>query len=106
MAKFLGAKVDANQPEIVKALRAAGAVVLLTHQLKDAFDILVGYSGQLFIIEIKNPEYLPKYVDRERLEKSLTLGELQCMQNFRRVGVDYHIATTIEEALNIIQNGR
>lgn len=105
MAKFRGAKVDANQPEIVEALRKAGAYVLHTHQIKNAFDILVAFRGQLFIMEIKNPEYLPKEYDRERLEKSLEKGEKDCMDGFQQAGVTYHIVTTIEEALNVIQNG-
>jgi hypothetical protein len=102
--KFRGAKVDENQPAIVKALRKIGAVVLLTHQIKNAFDILVGYKGKLFIMEIKSPEYLPKEYDRERLEKSLSLGELDCMQKFQKVGIQYHIIATIEQAINIIKN--
>lgn len=96
------AKVDKNQPEIVKALRRVGAVVLLTHQIKNAFDILVGYRGGLFIMEIKNPEYLPKKYDRERLEKELSEGEHKCMEAFKKVGVPYHIVATTEEAINII----
>ena len=96
------AKVDKNQPEIVKALRRCGAVVLLTHQIKNAFDILVGYRGGLFILEIKNPEYLPKVYNRERLEKELSEGESECMNKFKKVGVPYHIVATIEEAIDVI----
>lgn len=103
------AKVDANQPAIVKALRRVGAKVRPVHQLKDLFDILVGYRGQLFIIEIKNPEYLPKKYQTEsetekrtRLEKMLSEGEKKCMDMFNSVGVDYHIVTSIDEALAVI----
>jgi hypothetical protein len=96
------AKVDKNQPEIVKALKAHGAQVLLTHQIKNAFDILVGFRGELFIMEIKNPEYLPKAYDRERLEKQLSEGEHKCMEMFKKVGVPYHIVATKEEAFDII----
>ena len=96
------AKVDKNQPEIVKALKAHGAQVLLTHQIKNAFDILVGFRGELFIMEIKNPEYLPKVYDRERLENQLSEGEHKCMEMFKKVGVPYHIVATKEEAFDII----
>ena len=48
------AKVDLNQPELVKQIRSLGGYVLHCHQLKNAFDILVGYNGNLYIIEIKN----------------------------------------------------
>jgi hypothetical protein len=38
------AKVDANQPEIVMALRAAGAMVAHTHQIGGGFpDLVVSY---------------------------------------------------------------
>lgn len=96
------AKVDVNQPKIVKALERAGAVVLSIHIVKKAFDVLVGFRGQLFIVEIKNPEYLPKTYNRERLEKSLTDGEVECMNKFKKVGVPYYIVATIDEALNVI----
>jgi len=96
------AKVDENQPEIVKALRKIGAYVLHTHQLKNAFDILVAYRGKLFIMEIKSPKSLPKEYDRVRLEKELSDGERECMEGFVNVGVDYHIVTSIEEAINIV----
>ena len=96
------AKVDKNQPEIVKALKAHGAQVLLTHQIKNAFDILVGFRGELFIMEIKNPEYLPKIYDRERSEKQLSEGEHKCMEMFKKVGVPYHIVATKKEAFDII----
>ncbi|OED34242.1 hypothetical protein AB832_07750 [Flavobacteriaceae bacterium (ex Bugula neritina AB1)] len=96
------AKVDKNQPEIVKFLRSCGAQVLLTHQIKNAFDILVGFRGELFIMEIKNPESLPKIYTRQRLEESLSQGEYKCMEMFKKVGVPYHIVAKKEEAFDII----
>jgi len=89
------AKVDSNQPEIVKALRKIGATVLITSQLKNAFDILVGYRGKLFIIEIKDGTLPPS-------KRKLSPGENKCKKNFGRVGVTYHIANSVDEALNII----
>ena len=103
------AKVDSNQPQIVKGLRRIGAKVLPCHQLKNAFDILVGYKGKLFMMEIKNPEYLPKkYLkesaedQRKRLEGLLSEGEHTCMEVFQSVGVNYHIISTLDEALIIL----
>jgi hypothetical protein len=98
------AKVDANQKHIVDALRAAGAYVLHTHQLKNAFDILVGFRGKTYVMEIKNPEKLKKAYSYEDLEKSLTDGERKCKDEFAAVGVTYHIVASVEEALFIIQN--
>ena len=49
------ANIDANQPEIVKALRKVGATVAHTHSAGDGFpDIVVGFRGQNFLIEIKD----------------------------------------------------
>ena len=49
-------KVDKNQPEIVKALRAIpGVEVELNHD-----DILVGYQGKTYWFELKEPEKVSK----------------------------------------------
>ena len=49
-------KVDANQPEIVAALRAAGCTVQHLHTVGHGCpDILVGYEGVNWLIEIKQP---------------------------------------------------
>lgn len=55
MSNLIRAKrIDANQPAIVKALRAiAGVSVQL-----DMDDILVGYKGRCYWFEIKDPEKL------------------------------------------------
>lgn len=49
------AKVDDNQPEIVKALRKAGATVTPTHAAGAGFpDLTVGFRGQTYLIEVKD----------------------------------------------------
>ena len=45
---------DANEPDIVKALQAAGAAVQKLGGT-GVPDLLVGYKGELFLIEVKNP---------------------------------------------------
>ncbi len=71
-------KVDGVQPEIVKALRAAGVLVEDCSRMGRGFpDLLCGYQGRLFLVEIKMPkeqlnerqvlwhslwEQVPKYV--------------------------------------------
>ena len=45
------ARVDANQAEIVKALRDAGAYVWI---IGLPVDLLVGYNGHSFLVEIKD----------------------------------------------------
>ena len=48
------AKVDANQAEIVKALRDVGADVLSIAQLgHNAPDLIVGFRGENYIFEVK-----------------------------------------------------
>ena len=45
------ARVDANQTQIVSALRAAGAYVWI---IGLPVDLLVGYKGHTFMVEIKD----------------------------------------------------
>jgi len=45
------AKIDNNQPEIVKELRKRGYSVEVNHD-----DILVGYRGKTYWYEIKEPQ--------------------------------------------------
>lgn len=45
------ARVDKNQSEIVSALRAAGAYVWI---IGLPVDLLVGYNGQTFLVEVKS----------------------------------------------------
>ena len=87
------AKVDLNQPIIVKQIRNLGGYVLHTHQLKNAFDILVGYNGKLYIIEIKND-----------VKGRLTKGEIQCKKGFESVGVPYYTIWNIEQFIEIINS--
>ena len=47
------AKKDDNQDAIVKALRAIGCTV---YYIKEPVDLLVGFRGRSFVLEIKNPE--------------------------------------------------
>ena len=44
------ARVDANQDQIVVALRAAGAYVWI---ISLPVDLLVGYKGHTFLVEVK-----------------------------------------------------
>jgi hypothetical protein len=49
------AKVDANQSEIVAALRRVGATVQQLHTVgKGCPDLAVGWRGQTFLIEVKD----------------------------------------------------
>lgn len=53
---MLNARVDGNQPEITKALRKLGASVQPIHTVgKGCPDLLVGYQGKNWLIEVKDP---------------------------------------------------
>jgi len=72
------AKVDANQPEIVKAFRDLGWYVLIISQLKNCCDIIVSKKGRTIAIEIKDgskPPSAQKLSDGELKFKSEWLGE-------------------------------
>lgn len=45
------ARVDANQAQVISALRAAGAYIWI---IGLPVDLLVGYKGHTFLVEIKN----------------------------------------------------
>jgi hypothetical protein len=82
-------RVDGNQALIVRHLRAVGASVLHVHQLKNCFDILVGYRGRTFLMEIKATE-----------KDTLTPGEAEFKATWR--GSEYHIVYTAAQAIRII----
>ena len=83
------ARIDVNQPEIVRALRAIGASVLHCHTLKNAFDLLVGYRGRTFLMEIKASQ-----------KDKLTPGEAEFQRTWR--GTPYHVVYTVDQAIQII----
>lgn len=103
-------RVDDNQPLLVKALQRIGAVVIHTHQLKNAFDILVAFRGSLFVVEIKDLQKLPaKFIEMSATEKesylvesALTEGELECRRKLKAVGVEYHIVWSVDEVFRVI----
>ena len=48
---------DANEPEIVKALEAAGAQVVLLEPSEPGLpDLLIGFRGETYLQEVKNPD--------------------------------------------------
>ncbi len=87
------ARVDANQAAIVSALRQVGAYVLFTFQLKNCFDLLVGYRGRTFLMEVKDPA-------QPASKRQLTAGEAKFKSEWR--GSPYHVVHTVEEAIAII----
>ena len=87
------AKVDGNQTKIVQTLHAIGASVTHLHALgKGVPDILVGWKGINYLIEIKDGS-LP--LSKQRLTKA----EKEFAEKWRG---HYAIASTTDEALAII----
>ena len=86
-------RVDANQPAIVAALRGIGASVLHLHQLKNCCDLLVGYRGRTFLMEVKDPS-------QPESKRQLTPGEAAFRESWR--GSPYHVIHSFDEALAIL----
>lgn len=65
-----GARVDANQGEIVAAARAVGAEVQHLHSVGSGCpDLLVAFRGQWYVVEVKDgskPPSARKLTDKER----------------------------------------
>ena len=53
------ARIDANQEQIVSALRAHGATVRIVTQGNGLPDLLVGYKGFTLLLEIKDGNKVP-----------------------------------------------
>ena len=83
------AKVDSNQSEIVKELRAVGAKVQHLHQVGSGCpDILCGFRGDLYLMELKDAG------------GKLTPDE----RDFHREWADFYVGVirTAEDALRFI----
>jgi len=92
----LRSKVDANQAEIVKIFRSAGASVCCTHMLGRGFpDLVVGWGGQNILIEVKDGSKPPS-------QRKLTADEKAFHANWQgRI----EIVESIEDVYNILKGG-
>lgn len=89
-----GARIDANQPAIVKGLRKIpGVSVRHTHALGGGFpDLAVGYQGRTHLLEIKDPDKPPS-------KRKLTDDE----QEFFNIWTgSVHVVETLADALAAI----
>lgn len=94
MSKYRrAAKIDENQPEIVKGLSIPGVSVQVGHD-----DILVGYRGKTYWFEIKTEgcksKKTKKILDSKKKDSQITLEKTWTGH--------YKIVTTIEEILREI----
>jgi len=87
------ARVDKNQPEIVKAFRDLGWSVLIISQLKNCADIIVSKNGKTIVVEIKDGE---KPISAQKL----TTGELKFKELWQG---EYKIINCIDDVIAINQ---
>lgn len=78
-------RVDANQGAIVEALRRCGATVAITSSLGDGFvDIVVGYGGRNYLVEIKDgsqPESAQKLTPDEKAFHEKWRGQIAVIRS-------------------------
>lgn len=91
------ARIDANQPEIVAALRKVGAKVAHLHVAPGLLDLLVGFRGRLYWMEVKNSALPPS-------ARTLTEAEEVVFSEWREFVAVGAIAKveSVEQALRVI----
>lgn len=52
LGKYYG-KPDSNQQDIISALREAGATVIIVSRVPHFVDLVVGYKGRTYLLEVK-----------------------------------------------------
>lgn len=88
------ARIDENQPAIVQALRDVGASVQPLHAVgKGCPDLLVGWRGTNYLVEIKNPA-------KPRADRQLTSDQVEW--KYRWCGT-VHLVESIEQALALLK---
>lgn len=87
-------KIDANQPEIVKALRAAGCTVEHLHAVGSGCpDLLCAVNDEVFLIEVKDGAKPPS-------AQKLTPDQITWHQEWK---AQVHVVNSIEGALTVAQ---
>lgn len=82
--------MDENQSDIVAALRAIGATVRVISQGDGIPDLLVGFRGQTFLLEVKDGKKPPS-------ARKLTPAEQKFFDEWR--GGTLVIVNTVDEAI-------
>lgn len=88
------AKVDANQEQIVSALRACGATVRIVTQGNGLPDLLVGYRGYTILMEVKDGRKPPS-------QRVLTPAEAKFFEEW--TGGMLAVVNSVDEALDILK---
>lgn len=88
------AKIDANQPSVVKAFRRMGCTVECLHTQGKGFpDLLVGISGINALVEVKDGSLVPS-------ERRLTADQEQWHEEWR--GQKPHIVESENDAVKLV----
>jgi hypothetical protein len=85
------AKIDANQPAIVKALRNIPGVTVQTGM----DDLLVGYNGFTYWFELKEPEKVSKKTG-ELLESAIKPSQIKLRDTWKG---HYRIVWSLDQIL-------
>jgi len=88
---FRAARIDANQPEIVKAFRKLGWYVLIISQLKNCCDIIVSKNGRTVAVEIKDGQKTPS-------QQKLSAGELKFKDEWQG---EYLLITCVDDIVKL-----
>lgn len=97
---------DDNEPGIVKALEAIGAVVCRIDNF-GVPDLLVGYRGRTILLEVKNPSKTSKQRTRkgegvaENASGKMTDTQIKWWRTW--LGGEAHVVTTPEQAIAIVR---
>lgn len=90
----IAAKIDANQPEIVKALRKIGCTVeILSAVGKGCPDIIVGFRNMNIFMEIKDGS-------KPKSARKLTPDQVKWHSEWRGV---VHVVESVDDALKVIE---
>ena len=92
MKKRYGRKTDANQKDIVRALRKCGRIVF---EIEEPFDPLIDNIGEWLVMEIKNPDTHA----RQKGGSKMTQKQLDILET---LSAKVLVAETVDEALNLV----
>lgn len=91
-------RIDANQGRIVAALRNLGASVAITSGAGNGLpDLLVGWQGETYMLEIKDGDKAPS-------AKKLTEAEQHFVDHWK--GRPVAVVETVADALDAVMGGR
>ena len=88
------ARIDANQDQIVTALRAMGATVRIVTQGNGLPDLLVGFRGVTILMEVKDGQKVPS-------ARRLTPAEQKFFEEWR--GGIVAIVNSVDEAIDLLK---